>query len=506
MNAGASEAVSARRAVILHGMLWNSIFQVFLAGVNFASMLALVRLLSPGEFGRATAATGVLALINCFNCSYFIAQAIQLREGEEPDWAAHWRAGLYIQLGLFVLSNTVGAILWLFPVYRTIAPLLHVASIGLLVDCPNQMALAQLRRDMNFRTLRLVNGVCVLLTVLTSVTLARLGAGAYALIIGSNVLHGMPFGIYLLALREWRPPGRWWDWPDWKSYRVPLHFGWRISQAAVVMAGRGILESLVLPGAIGYEAIGLLNRAQVLFATTAGRANSLILDTVYPLLPRSTGHPQEFARHVTLFVQTMLLISVPGAVFVSIEGPYLSRLLYGSKWMAADSLIAPATWFAWGVSTVLIFTAALQAANRLRLVLVSSAVAAGVCIIPLAIVVVGGKVVMYAWTSVAAQLLAVVSIMFFASPLLENKWSRKAIVPPAVSAAFAAVCVLLLRHITDPLLVLPRILVDGFCFGIIVLCVLQTFFSPLLHEVVIRLPGRSLLGDIRVWMMEGLSE
>jgi hypothetical protein len=96
--------------------------------------------------------------------------------------------------------------------------------------------------------------------------------------------------------------------------------------------------------------------------------------------------------------------------------------------------------------------------------------------------------------------------MFFASPLLENRWSRKAIVPPAVSAAFAALSVLLLRRVTDPLLVLPRILVDALCFGIVVLSVLQTFFSPILREVVVRLPGRSVLCDIRIWMMEGLSE
>ena len=54
--------------------------QVFLVGVNFISMIVLVRLLRPSEYGQATAATGVLALINCFNCSYFIAQAC-MRQG-----------------------------------------------------------------------------------------------------------------------------------------------------------------------------------------------------------------------------------------------------------------------------------------------------------------------------------------------------------------------------------------------------------------------------------------
>ena len=107
-------ASTDRRALITRGIVWNSAFQVFLVGTSFVSMLVLVRLLSPAEFGRATAATGVLALINCFNCSYFIAQAIQLREGEEPDWGAHWQAGFYIQFVLFMICNGVAGLAWLF--------------------------------------------------------------------------------------------------------------------------------------------------------------------------------------------------------------------------------------------------------------------------------------------------------------------------------------------------------------------------------------------------------
>src|SRR5205814_10005116 len=107
------------------------------------------------------------------------------------------------------------------------------------------------------------------------------------------------------------------------------------SGSARLTAGRGMLEALVLPATLGYEEVGLLNRAQVLFSTTVGRVSGLVLETVYPLLPRSAGHPEQFARHATLFVETMLLISLPVAVLVGMVGPYLTRLLYGTKWIAA---------------------------------------------------------------------------------------------------------------------------------------------------------------------------
>ncbi|MEO7297101.1 MAG: oligosaccharide flippase family protein [Verrucomicrobiota bacterium] len=482
-----------RRALILRGVAWNSLFQVFLVAVNFVSMLVLVRLLQPAEFGRATATTGILGLINCFNCSYFIAQAIQLRDGEEPDWSSHWRAGFYIQFALTITCNAVAGLMWLFPAYRPMAPLLHIASIGLLIDCPNQLGLTSLRRDMDFRRLRLVQMTCALLTLVSSITLALLGAGAYALIIASNVLHGLPLGFYWLVIKKWRPPAYWWRWPDWTNYRASLNFGAQLSGSAVLTASRGMLESLVLPGALGYAAVGLLNRAQVLFTTTVGRVTMLIVETVYPLLPRSAADPVQFARHATLFVQTMLLISIPGAVFIGLEGPYLSRLLYGSKWSAADPLILPGTIFAWGVATVLIFTIILQAKNHLRLAFLSNLTAACLCLPAMLVALAGGKMLSYAWALAGGQFVATLVVVNFGTSSLKQGWMRSAVIPPVVVALLGAVALVALNSKTIQLNLFAKVLCDTVTFGVIALVAMRFLFGSALRETILRLPGKNAL-------------
>ena len=480
-------AAQDRVGLIKRGLFWNASFQVFLAGVNFASMLLLVRLLSPQEYGRAAAVTGMLTLINCFSSRACMSQAIQLGDDETPDWTAHWRAGLYIQFALAILCNAVAGIAWLFPAYRPIAPLLHVASIGLLIDTPSQLAAVRLRREMNFRSLRLVSAFVALLTAASSIALALAGAGALALILSANVLAALPFGFYLLVIERWRP-AQWWAAPDWRSYRAPLRFGAQQSGSAMVAAARGFLETLVIPPLLGYEALGLLNRAQVLFATTVGRVATLVVETVYPMLPRSAKQPEHFARHATLFVQMMLLLSIPGAVFVGIEGPFLSRLLYGAKWIAADPLIWPGTVFAWGVAAALSFSSTLLARNHLRRVFVANVMVASLCLPAIIVAAAGGSVVAYAWALALGQLLGTFIVARAASKDLQSHWLSHTALPPVAASILGAAMLLILSPWRTHLpLALFLILAAGF-FGLTVLVVLRLFFSHQLREVLLRVP------------------
>jgi len=482
-----------RRRVITQGLVWSGMLQVFLVAANFVSMIVLVRLLPPAEYGRLAAVTGVLAIINCFSCGNFIAQAIQLHEGEEPDWGAHWNAGFYIQIGLFVACNAAASICWFISPYRPMAPLLHVASLGFPFDLANQMGLMRLRRDLNYPTLRLVQAIGTIITVVVSICLALLGAGAFSLVIGYNILNGMPQGFYLLLIKKWQPPRGWWRWPKWRDYVTPLKFGAQLSGSTGLAAARGMLEATVLPATIGYAAVGLLNRAQVLFATTGGRVAALVVDIVYPLLPRSAGNPEQFSRYATLFVKTILFISIPAAVFVAIDGPLLSRLLYGQKWIAADPLICPSTILAWAVATLLVFVAVLQARNRLRLAFSSNLIAAISAMPAMLVAIKGGGALWYAWTLAIGQLVVVCIVAKVASSLLERHWFARGVLPSIVAALAGILSVVLFKMVLPNLATVSRLCLEAFVFTVVVALVQRCFFSGLLREIILRLPGRDLL-------------
>src|SRR5262249_23672588 len=299
-------ARSGTRSLVARGIAWNTVYQIFEAGLSFSAMLILVRLIPPAEYGRVGAVVGLLALLNAFNFAIFAAHALQLPEGREPDWSLHWSAGFYIQASLMLACHVLAGVSWFSRTYRPLAPLLHLAALGLILDWPAQLGAVMLRRALDFRRLKIVLACMTALKLGVTLVAALAGAGASAIVLASNVLTPVPLAVELLFVRRRRPRAGWWRWPDWTTYRPALRFGIQQSASALLAGALGALEAAVLPSSVGYTAIGLLNRARALLSTSVGRVGNILLETGYPLLPRYAPDPKRYAAQATLFAQVVV--------------------------------------------------------------------------------------------------------------------------------------------------------------------------------------------------------
>jgi PST family polysaccharide transporter len=484
-----AETASRHNLLVLRGVAWTTVYRVVEALASFAAMLVLVRVIAPEEYGRAGAVVGVVTLLNAFSCSLFMAAALQLPDDIEPDWTLHWSAGFYIQLAVSAACQLVAGVCWLYPGYRQIAPLIHLAGIGVLLDWPNWLGGVMLRRAMNFRRLEILNGVGTFVSLGVTLALAVAGGGAYAIVLGGNVARALPFGADLLIVRRWRPAPGWWRWPDWKTYRPALRFGFQQSGSALLHGARGALEAAVLPGLVGYGAIGLFNRAQALFATTVGRVVSILVETVYPLMPRYAANLKAYPRQATLFVQVVCLCAVPGAVYVGLEGASLSRLLYGERWIAADPLILPCALI--GLGQVLLLTASgvVLAANRLKTCFLLDLTAGALSAAVIGVAWRAGGLHAYAWAAAGGHLLAAAAALGAAAPLLATRWARTSLLPPVVSSAVGVILVVALEPLWAPYPPLARLAASGTVFGLGFTLVVRGFFPASLTAVLSRVPG-----------------
>ena len=479
----------SRRRLLGQGIAWNFWYQLFETALGFGVMIILVRIISPAEYGRFGTALGLLAVLNSFGFASFATHALQLPDGREPDWSLHWSAGLYIQTSLMLICHGLAGLCWLAPAYREIAPLLHLAALGLILDWPAQLRAVMLRREMNFPRLRTLFACSTLLNYGTTMAMGLAGGGAYAIVLGSNVVMALPPAVDLLLVCRWRPRPGWWRLPDWTLYGAALRFGLQQSGSALLGRIRGALESMVLPAAVGFVAMGLLNRSRALFIHTVGRVAQILVETSYPLLPRYAPHAEVYARRITLLWQILTFVLLPGALYVGLEGPALSRLVYGERWIAADPLFWPAALMGLGIGLFGAGSSVLLAASHLRLCLLLDAFAAALAVPTVAVAWLGGGVVAYGWAVAASQLATGTVVLAVASSKLGIDWVRPVLVPPAVCSVLA-LGVVVIGDASGPVLSLVvRLCLDTALYVLAVAAAWRSLFPGPLATVLSQVPG-----------------
>ena len=490
-DAAALPAGADRRARLIAGLTWNVVYSAFEVIFSLGAMLLLVRIIPPRDYGRAAVVVGVLGTLNVFNAHVFVEAALQLPEGETPDWSLHWTFAFYLQVALALVCHLIAALCWMSPAYVPIAKLLHLAAFGVLFESGNALGGTMLRRELDFRRMKMVAGCGMCVRLIATVAAGLLGGGAYAIILGGNVIASLPFGVDLFLIRRWRPDSGWWRHFERRRYADAFRFGLQRTVGGIVSGVRDGIEAAILPGTIGFAGIGLVNRAQALYGTTVGRIGTVLADTVYPFLPREKKNPERYASQATLYLQVVSFIAVPGALFVGRHGPLLSRVLYGSKWAAADQLIWPAALIGLGLTFFSIAAEILIASGALRKALALDMIAAASVLPALAAAWMTHLTLPYAWTVAGVQLSVALVALTSVSPLLQRGWWRITLGPALVAALAGLGAGWLLPPIGQRPAI--QVAVQAFVFLAVGALSLRIFFGVVVERLVLRLSAGPLV-------------
>jgi PST family polysaccharide transporter len=493
-----------RLALVVHGLTWSAVYQVFDVAVTFASMLLLVRLIPAADYGRAAAVGGMLAFLNAFNAHVFMSYALQLPQGEEPAWRLHWSVGFYVHASLGLIGQGIAIACWFLPGYRAIAPLMHLGAIGIFIDWPGQLASVRLLRDLSFRRIRILAAIGTFVRLATTIGFAVAGAGAYGIVLGANVVSTLPFAIDLLWVQRWDPGAGWWKWPNWNGYRQALSFGTQRIGGVVVAGVGAMLESVVLPAAIGYQWIGLLARSRALFGTTAGRVGAVVVETIYPFLPRVANEPRLYARHATRFIQAMLFVLVPGALFLGVAGPHVSRVLYGHKWVAMDPVIWPGTLSGLALALFGAFSAVLLAAGHVRVTLKLDVWAAVLTSATLLVAWIVGDPVGYGWALALTEAALALGSAACASRYLQPGWIKAVVVPPLTAAGVATIAVAIGQPFISSYHVFQQLVAMWVLFAAVFIVILRFLFANSLVPLLALPGGRQVGGWLRLTQLAAI--
>jgi len=259
------------RSQIMRGGVYLVGRQMISMVIGFAGMLILTRQLGPGPFGLST---GSMQLYNYLSllgqCG--LATYLVRSQSENIDNESHQAFSLLLVLGLTLGTVAVMAA----PIWEHCSKMEGVTLIAITIfaalplDLISAVPLARLERAMRFDQVAMVELAAQIGYQVAAISLAFLGAGAWALVAGFWAMV-LAKTITLFAVTRYRPL---WVW-DRVLIRDMLRFGVGFSTANWIWQARMLVNPLLVGRVWGNEAVGCVSLAIRLveimsYAMTAG--------------------------------------------------------------------------------------------------------------------------------------------------------------------------------------------------------------------------------------------
>ena len=298
--------------------------------VEFIFGVVLARLLLPSDFGLLVTVqifTGVLGFVAGGGMGEALVQAKNI---QHKDYAVVFTLqlaiGLLIYCFLFFLSPFIAE--WFHE--EIYVDLLRVTAITFILSPLARIPNAKLRREMRFKPVAIVQVCSILLSGVTSITLASFGMGPWSLILGG--LAGTLSSIVLLLLiTRWAPSIRF----NRESARRLASFGFRFTANDLIAYARTRTANLLISHNLGSTQVGLFNKAeslaQIPLLLISGSAYQTVFRTLSSLQDNHDKSTYLFLRSITLvtFYTLPFLIG-----FLWLADPFIT-IVYGEKWSPA---------------------------------------------------------------------------------------------------------------------------------------------------------------------------
>lgn len=310
------------------GGIWS--FVSYAAGkvIGFSSSIVLARLLMPEQFGMIAMVNTVLGLVQIIGV-WGIGQAIIYEREDHLDRAnTGWWLEFLIGIGLFLVSNIMSPFASVYYHMAILPKLILVASINFLINPIGDMMGILLRRDLQFKKLTKIELAGSLVTSVSTILFALMGAGVWSFIF-PGILTSTTMVILKWRACSFRPNLQ----VHWDHSKKLLAYGKFMFGTTIIGYVNDNAGYILIGGLLGSKQLGLYLFAFNLGTWVVQNITVLIMGMLFPTIA-SIQNDHDKAR--AIFLRVIEFISIVGFPLIAIQWALADMFIvsvYGMKWL-----------------------------------------------------------------------------------------------------------------------------------------------------------------------------
>lgn len=432
---------------VRNALAWRWGSQVAAQFVTWASTIAVVRLLSPSDYGLFAMSQVVVTALAFLNGYSFATSLIQAREVDSRRIGQVFGLLLLFAGGLALAQVLIAPLAADYYQQPMVAHILRVQALLFLTTPFIALPTALLQRRLEFRSQAYVSTASAVISAVTAFILAWLGFGIWALVwapIAGFVSRaiGLTIAARLLV------------WPvfNFRGAREIISFGGALTLCQMFWIIQSQSDIFIAGRSFGAHELGLYSEALFLTLIITGRFLPPINDVAFPAYAELHQQGKSLAPSFLRTMRTVALVTTPLYVGLALTAEPAVITLFGPKWVDMAPIAAGLSLAMPAMALQIVCSPATNAMGDARIYVITSA--AGAIIMPVTFligIVHGPTGLVHAWWVAAPLLLAVtLSVTLPAVRVTLGKLIAE-LLPIAIACGVMALAVIAVERIAPPM-------------------------------------------------------
>jgi O-antigen/teichoic acid export membrane protein len=324
------------RGKVMSALRWSAAARFLGQAFSWAITITVIRLLSPGDYGLMAMAMVLVSFLVLLNTAGLDAVLVQEKDLDEQMRRQIFGVVIVINCVFFALLFFGAGTIAAFYGEPVLTPIVQVLSLQFLLLIFETLPQSKLERDIEFAQRSVVDFATLVIGSLTTLALALLDFGVWALIWGALVTNATRLlGLNLITRNL--------VWPSFslRGMRKHLAFG------TFVTTDRGLWflfsESDKFLGGklLGNQLLGYYAVASQIASLPIHKISGLLNSVAFPAFSHAHAHTSAATVQGYLFKSTRILGIAAFPVFfgLSCTAEPLIACLLGEKWLPAAPLL-----------------------------------------------------------------------------------------------------------------------------------------------------------------------
>lgn len=309
------------------GLLWNTIHNLSMKGIQFLLMLFMARLLSPDDYGTVGLLAIFIQLSNTFAESGFSLALVRKQDRTQVDLSTAFYFNIVVGIICYFIVFCIAP--WVADFYNKpiLTSLLRVLALTIPISSLSTVLVAMMNYNMQFKKQAMISITHTLVSGVLGLAMAFMGYGVWALV-GQSLIATCLGTVLCWLLNRWHPS---WIY-SWKSFREMFGFSSKLLLTRIIDTIYGNVYSIVIGKVYSPATLGHYSRAQNWATMPSTNVVSILNNVSFASLSKIQDDIERLRSVYRKMIKTSAFIVFPLMFGLSAVSLPLIFFTIGTKW------------------------------------------------------------------------------------------------------------------------------------------------------------------------------